>query len=71
MLAGLLDLCYRDSGYLPSKNGIAVRHEQCYTACAIGGASLTRSPDTQLFRDAFNANHIGIVVENLEGTLYL
>jgi len=30
-------------------------------------ASQNRTPDTQLFRDIFNASPIGIVVENLEG----
>ena len=29
--------------------------------------SQTRTPDTQLFRDVFNASPIGIAVENLEG----
>ena len=33
----------------------------------MSGASQTRSPETQLFRDVFNASPIGIVVENLEG----
>jgi PAS domain S-box-containing protein len=32
-------------------------------------ASQTRTPDTQLFRDVFNASPIGIAVENLEGQL--
>jgi len=35
----------------------------------MGGASQSRTPDTQLFRDVFNASPIGIVVENLEGQL--
>ena len=30
-------------------------------------AAKTRTPDTQLFRDVFNASPIGIAVENLEG----
>jgi PAS domain S-box-containing protein len=33
----------------------------------MGAASQTPTPDTQLFRDVFNASPIGIVVENLEG----
>ena len=33
----------------------------------MSGASQTRTPETQLFRDVFNASPIGIVVENLEG----
>jgi PAS domain S-box-containing protein len=33
----------------------------------MGEASQSRTPDTQLFRDVFNASPIGIVVENLEG----
>jgi PAS domain S-box-containing protein len=33
----------------------------------MGGASQSRTPDTQLFRDIFNASPIGIVVENMEG----
>jgi PAS domain S-box-containing protein len=33
----------------------------------MGEASQSRGPDTQLFRDVFNASPIGIVVENLEG----
>ena len=33
----------------------------------MGEASQKRTPDTQLFRDIFNASPIGIAVENLEG----
>src|SRR5215467_8014454 len=33
----------------------------------MGKASQARMPDTQLFRDAFNASPIGIVVETLKG----
>src|SRR5258705_11145400 len=36
---------------------------------AMDAASQTRTPDTQLFRDVFNASPIGIAVENLEGQL--
>ena len=35
----------------------------------MSGASQIRTPDTQLFRDVFNASPIGIVVENMEGQL--
>ena len=41
--------------------------KQCYTHCSVGEAAQTRTPDTQLFRDVFNASPIGIAVENLEG----
>jgi PAS domain-containing protein len=33
----------------------------------MGAASQNRTPDTQRFRDVFNASPIGIAVENLEG----
>jgi PAS domain S-box-containing protein len=33
----------------------------------MGETARTRTPDTQLFRDVFNASPIGIAVENLEG----
>jgi PAS domain S-box-containing protein len=33
----------------------------------MGVASQNRTPDTQIFRDVFNASPIGIAVENLEG----
>src|SRR6201987_3423442 len=33
----------------------------------MGEAAQTRTPETQLFRDVFNASPIGIAVENLEG----
>jgi PAS domain S-box-containing protein len=33
----------------------------------MGVSSRSRTPDTQLFREVFNASPIGIVVENLEG----
>jgi PAS domain S-box-containing protein len=33
----------------------------------MGAASQNRTPDTQLFRDVFNASPIGIAVESLEG----
>jgi PAS domain S-box-containing protein len=33
----------------------------------MGNAAQTRSPETQLFHDVFNASPIGIAVENLEG----
>jgi len=33
----------------------------------MGAASQNRTPDTQIFRDVFNASPIGIAVENLEG----
>jgi len=33
----------------------------------MGKVAQTRTPDTQLFRDVFNASPIGIAVENLEG----
>ncbi len=33
----------------------------------MGATSQNRTPDTQLFRDIFNASPIGIAVENLEG----
>jgi len=33
----------------------------------MGDVAQTRTPDTQLFRDVFNASPIGIAVENLEG----
>ena len=33
----------------------------------MGQASQTRTPETQLFRDIFNASSIGIAVENLDG----
>ena len=33
----------------------------------MGATSQSRTPDTQLFRDIFNASPIGIAVENLEG----
>jgi PAS domain S-box-containing protein len=33
----------------------------------MGAASQNRTPDTQLFRDVFNASPIGIAVEKLEG----
>ena len=42
-------------------------HGRCYTPCAMGVASQTGTPDTQLFRDVFNTSSIGIAVENLEG----
>jgi PAS domain S-box-containing protein len=35
----------------------------------MSGASQSRTPDTQLFRDVFNASPIGIVVEDMEGQL--
>jgi PAS domain S-box-containing protein len=35
----------------------------------MSGASQSRTPDTQLFRDVFNASPIGIVVESMEGQL--
>lgn len=35
----------------------------------MGEAAQTRMPETQLFRDVFNASPIGVVVENLEGHL--
>ena len=41
--------------------------KQCYTHCSMEDAAQTRTPDTQLFRDVFNASPIGIAVENLEG----
>ena len=34
---------------------------------SMGDVAQTRTPDTQLFRDVFNASPIGIAVENLEG----
>ncbi len=34
---------------------------------AMGDAAQTRTPETQLFHDVFNASPIGIAVENLEG----
>jgi hypothetical protein len=37
----------------------------------MGAASQNRTPDTQLFRDVFNASPIGIAVENLEGSASL
>src|SRR6201982_2457831 len=38
----------------------------------MGEVAQTRTPDTQLFRDIFNASPIGIAVENLEGqTLFV
>src|SRR5215471_11428010 len=33
----------------------------------MGETAKTRTPDTQLFRDVFNASPIGIAVENLDG----
>src|SRR6201993_5272114 len=48
-------------------NTVAVRFRRCYTHCYMGEAAQTRPPDTQLFRDVFNASPIGIAVENLEG----
>ena len=33
----------------------------------MGEAAQTRTPDTELFRDVFNASPIGIAVETLEG----
>src|SRR5215813_15384172 len=33
----------------------------------MGKGAQARTPDTQLFRDAFNASPVGIVVENLAG----
>src|SRR6201988_117063 len=33
----------------------------------MGEVAQTRTPDTQLFRDVFNASPIGIAVENLDG----
>ena len=33
----------------------------------MGEAAQTRTPESQLFRDVFNASPIGIAVENLEG----
>src|ERR1700746_1069342 len=33
----------------------------------MGEAARTRTPDTQLFHDVFNASRIGVAVENLEG----
>jgi PAS domain-containing protein len=33
----------------------------------MGEAAQTRTPETQLFHDVFNASPIGIAVENLEG----
>jgi PAS domain-containing protein len=37
------------------------------THCPMDAASQNRTPNTQLFRDVFNASPIGIAVENLEG----
>src|ERR1700756_2143782 len=48
-------------------NTVAVRFRRCYTHCSMGEAAQTRTPETQLFRDVFNASPIGIAVENLEG----
>jgi PAS domain S-box-containing protein len=36
-------------------------------SCTMGEASQSRTPDTQLFRDVFNASPIGIAIENLDG----
>ena len=46
---------------------LPVRHVWCYTLCAMAEGPQTLTPDTQFFRDVFNASPIGIVVENLEG----
>jgi PAS domain S-box-containing protein len=43
--------------------------KQCYTACAMAETSQTLPPDTQFFRDVFNASPIGIAVETVEGQL--
>ena len=46
---------------------VAVRHQQCYTSWPVSEVAQTRTLDTQLFHDVFNASPIGIAVENLEG----
>lgn len=38
-----------------------------YTQTQMGKPAQARTPDTQLFRDAFNTSPVGIVVETLEG----
>src|SRR5246500_2266983 len=48
-------------------NTVAVRFRRCYTHYSMGEAAQTRTPETRLFRDVFNASPIGIAVENLEG----
>ena len=46
---------------------VVVRLVRCYTHCSMGEAARTWTPDTELFRDVFNASPIGIAVETLEG----
>ena len=47
---------------------LAVSHEWCHIPLAMRAvASQSGTPDTELFRDVFNASPIGIAVENLEG----
>src|ERR1700757_1720564 len=48
-------------------NTVAVGFRRCYTHYSMGEAAQTRTPETRLFRDVFNASPIGIAVENLEG----
>ena len=48
-------------------NTIAARHQRCYAHCSMAEAAQTRTAETQLFHDVFNASPIGIAVENLGG----
>src|ERR1700751_2690727 len=48
-------------------NTVAVRFRRCYTHYSMGEAAQTRTLETRLFNDVFNASPIGIAVENLEG----
>ena len=44
--------------------------KRCYTRSR-WEVVIVMTPDTQLFQDVFNASPIGIVVETLEGQLFL
>jgi hypothetical protein len=46
---------------------LAYKKTQCYSPQVMPAASRTQTLDPQLFRDAFDASPIGIVVENLDG----
>ena len=46
---------------------LAVGNLKCYTTHSMREAARSRTPETQLFHDVFNASPIGIAVENLEG----
>src|ERR1700747_438624 len=48
-------------------NTVAVGFRRCYTHYSMGEAAQTRTPETRILRDVFNACPIGIAVENLDG----